>query len=80
MDDFAQLAETADLSRLAVHASDDVSFKSFVEGPDGRAYLGTQSDGQFNTVADLAWAGLCGSCRRATCRRSPTSTGRWRLW
>lgn len=55
MEDFAHLAKTTDLSRLVEHAGHGVSYKSFVEGPDGRAYVGPQSEWQFNTVADLAW-------------------------
>ena len=55
MEDFAQLDGTTDLSRSVEHPGNGVSSKTFVEGPDGRAYVGHQSDGRSNAVADLAW-------------------------
>lgn len=54
MDDFAPLAEPADLGLLAEHAGDGALFRSFVERPDGRVYIGPQSSGRA-TIADLAW-------------------------
>ena len=55
MDDFAQLAEPADLGPLAEHAGDGTPFRSFVERPDGRVYIGPRTCGGPATVADLAW-------------------------